>query len=76
MTDPDKPAVTPRESAMEACLTHAALLIASFNWKLAQAGYPFRPPPDVSRILTEIDGLLYPDDPIRKRKTGKARVGA
>jgi hypothetical protein len=46
---------------MREVLMSAALCIASFNWKLSRAGYPFAAPPNVHGIISEIDALVYPD---------------
>lgn len=43
-------------------LAHAALLIARFRWRLGEAGYPFKEPPDTQAVLTRIDAVLFPEE--------------
>jgi hypothetical protein len=51
----------------------AALLISSFKWKLAKAGYPFTEPPGVDAILRDIDVLCFPEE---NKKQGKVKAAA
>jgi hypothetical protein len=46
----------------------AALLISSFKWKLAKAGYPFTEPPGVDAILRDIDKLCFPEETRNKAR--------
>ena len=59
----------------KATMCSAALLISSFKWKLAKAGYPFCEPPGVDAILRDIDALCFPDPEKIKQKT-KAKAAA
>lgn len=54
----------------------AALLISSFKWKLAKAGYPFSEPPGVDAILRDIDALCFPEPEKQNKKQGKAKAAA
>lgn len=56
-----KPA-PPLDESTRRLLMEASLTIASFRWRLEKAGYPFREPPAVGRILAQIDGAVYPDE--------------
>lgn len=49
----------------------AALLISSFKWKLAKAGYPFSEPPGVDAILRDIDALCFPEPEKQNKKRAK-----
>jgi hypothetical protein len=44
-----------------AALAHASVIISSFRWKLRDAGYPFREPPEVDALLARIDRILFPE---------------
>lgn len=44
-----------------AALAHASVLLSSFRWKLRDAGYPFREPPEVDALLARIDRILFPE---------------
>ena len=44
-----------------ALLAAASITISSFRWKLRDAGYPFREPPDIDRLIARIDRLMFPE---------------
>ena len=44
-----------------ATLAHASVIISSFRWKLRDAAYPFREPPEVDALLARIDRILFPE---------------
>jgi len=56
-------------------LAEAALTISAFRWRLSSAGYPFREPPAVDKLISTIDGLLFPDPP-RNRTPRAAKATA
>jgi len=80
MSDPtESPAplpVDPIAHAMRELLMESALCIASFRWKLRAAGYPFKEPPNVQRIIAEIDNLVFPLEQNVKQNSGKQRSAA
>lgn len=43
-------------------LALAALTVGSFRWRLRDAGYPFREPPNCDALIGQIDALLHPDE--------------
>jgi len=58
-------------------LMECSLLISSFRWKLREAGYPFREPPNVDRTLARIDATCTPEPDLRRsqqRRDSKARA--
>ncbi len=55
-----------------ALLAAASITISSFRWKLRDAGYPFREPPDIDRLIARIDRLMFPElqtRTVRRRDT-------
>lgn len=58
-TDPAAPAFDSDEA--RAALAHASVIISSYRWKVRDAGYPFREPPEVDSVLARIDRLLFPE---------------
>lgn len=61
-----EPATEPTPAELRDALATASLVISSFRWRLRDAGFPFREPPNVDRTLARIDALVYPDE-IKKR---------
>lgn len=59
MPQPTSPAPASREE-LEQTLAEAALVIASFRWRLRESGYPFREPPAVDKTISRIDACLMP----------------
>ena len=53
------PSLDPRQAAE--VLASSGLALSAFRRKLAQAGYPFTEPPNITRIIEQIDALLFPD---------------
>jgi hypothetical protein len=43
-------------------LAEAALVVASFRWRLRAAAYPFREPPGVDGLIARIDAILHPEE--------------
>ena len=69
-TDPAAPAFDSDEA--RAALAHASVIISSFRWKLRDAAYPFREPPEGDAVLARIDRILFPElqtRTIRRRVT-------
>lgn len=58
-----------------AALAHASVLLSSFRWKLRDAGYPFREPPEVDALVARIDRILFPELQTRvTRKRERPRI--
>lgn len=73
-TDSTAPEINPDEA--RAALAHASVIISSFRWKVRDAGYPFREPPEVDAILARIDRILFPELQTRatRRRAGPLPV--
>lgn len=56
------PSLPPELARAHETLAEAALVVASFRWRLRSAGYPFREPPAVDGLIARIDSILYPDE--------------
>ena len=69
---PTIPTSPPPREELEATLAEAALVIASFRWRLREAGYPFREPSAVDATITRIDNCLLPL-PKRGRPVGSTK---
>ena len=68
-TDSTAPAIDADEA--RAALAHASVIIASYRWKLRDAGYPFREPPEVDALIARIDRILFPE---LQTRTARRRV--
>lgn len=60
-TDP-APELPPELGRAHEALAEAALVVASFRWRLRSAGFPFREPPNVDGLIARIDAILHPDE--------------
>jgi hypothetical protein len=60
-TDP-APELPPELARAHEVLAEAALVVASFRWRLRASGYPFREPPAVDGLIARIDAILHPDE--------------
>jgi hypothetical protein len=56
------PELPPELARAHEALAEAALVVASFRWRLRAAGYPFREPPGIDGLIARIDAILYPDE--------------
>jgi hypothetical protein len=56
------PTLPPELARAHEALAEAALVVASFRWRLRSAGYPFREPPAVDGLIARIDSILYPEE--------------
>ena len=68
-TDSTAPAFDADEA--RAALAQASITISSFRWKLRDAGFPFREPPDVDALIARIDKILFPE---LQTRTARRRV--
>jgi len=72
MQTTDSPAPEFNADEARAALAHASVIISSYRWKVRDAGYPFREPPDVDALLARIDRILFPD---LQTRTTRRRAG-
>ena len=49
-------------AAARDALALAARTVGAFRWRRRAAGYPFREPPQVDALITQIDALLHPEE--------------
>lgn len=54
--------VPPELGRAHETLAEAALVVASFRWRLRSAGYPFREPPGIDGLIARIDAILHPEE--------------
>lgn len=62
------PPSDPTPETLRLALAEAALVIASFRWRLRAAGYPFREPSNVDATIARIDALVHPEE-MQRAKT-------
>ena len=62
LNPPDEPTGAELPSSTRDTLALAALTVGAFRWRLRAAGYPFREPPGVDSLSTQIDALLHPEE--------------
>jgi hypothetical protein len=73
----DPPHSTPAHetiASLRAALAEAGLAIASFRWRLREAGYPFAEPPNLNATITQIDAALFPEAAKPETKKQARRV--